>query len=136
MKPKKLFDLELVSANDSYRVAMSADGRGIVLAYDLEVAPNTFEFHKLVFAGGRAYRWTWVRLCTPDMVEAYDSVVEVLRSQWVTEAVEQLKNDPGEADHLGLHHYMVFLDEDGCYEVLAESVSIERDEAPAGRRPS
>lgn len=123
MTIKKLFDLDLVSANDYFEDGMSAEGLDLVLTYEIQTQANPPEMHKIVFVGGRAYRWTRDALCTEEMVTAYDAMVEVEHSPWAAEATGHLRKDPVESNTLVLHHYMVYFDGGGCYEVLAESVS-------------
>lgn len=97
----------------------------ILLDYSYPTEKEDFNKARLLFKGGRAYRWTRDSLCTEGMVKAYDAVVEIPDSQWAAEATRHLRKDSLESDDLTLHHYMVYFDGGGCYEVLAESVSIE-----------
>ena len=51
--------------------------------------------------------------------ETYDNLVEVKDSEWVKE----LKENTSEMfrSTWDMHHYMIFLDSSGCYEVVAQS---------------
>jgi hypothetical protein len=60
------------------------------------------------------------RCCTVWHIEgAYDTLVEVEDSSWVKE----MRADTQEMwrDKWGMHHYMIYLDSAGCFEVIAES---------------
>lgn len=81
----------------------------------------------LIFEYALAYKWTGQPAATPDMLNAYDTVVEVQDSQWLREIKSITRSAP---EHLGktspselnLRHYMVYFDDNGCLEVIAESV--------------
>ena len=100
----------------------------ILIDYTYPTENEDFNRAQVVFKGGRAYRWTRSRLCVPEMVDAYDKVLEIVDSQWAADATKRLRKDPAESDTLVLHHYMVYFDGGGCYEVLAESVSLIQDQ--------
>lgn len=60
------------------------------------------------------------RCCTSWHIEgAYDTLVEVEDSPWIGEMradmAEQWRNQ------WELHHYMIYLDSTGCFEIIAES---------------
>jgi len=60
------------------------------------------------------------RCCTSWHIEgAYDTLVQVEGSPWA----EEIRADTTEQwrDKLEMHHYMIYLDSVGCFEVLAES---------------
>ena len=91
-----------------------------------------FEFQRdrLPYSGGirfekvRAYRFRAEGHCTAWHVEgAYDTVAEVLRSEWVKEL---LAAEPPRAWRRGqweIHHFMLYIDGAGCFEVGAASWS-------------
>ena len=63
------------------------------------------------------------RCCTAWHIEGvYDTLVEVEESSWlkeITSDTEEMWRDKWE-----MHHYMVYLDSVGCFEVIAESWQI------------
>jgi len=119
-RTRHLFDLRPEPGTHATERRILAEGRDIVLRY---VVDDT-EKGEVVFPGGVAYRWTRSELCTPEMVDAYDSVAEVLDSEWsalVTRAAEVGQTG---ARTPNLPHYRVYFDGGGCYEILAESASL------------
>ena len=74
-----------------------------------------FQFNRVAAIRERAER-----CCTAwHIEEAYDTLVEVEGSPWVDEirceTTEHLRN------LWAMHHYMIYLDSFGCFEVIAES---------------
>jgi len=67
----------------------------------------------------RAYRRRAESHCTVWHLDAYDTVVEVEGSEWVAELLEAMPEDM--RDMFEMHHYMIYLDSSGCYEVVAAS---------------
>jgi len=60
------------------------------------------------------------RCCTPWHINgAYDTLVEVEGPPWVGEVRADM--EPHWRDRWELHHYMIYLDSVGCYEVIAAS---------------
>lgn len=60
------------------------------------------------------------RCCTKWHIEgAYDTLVEVEDSSWV----QEVRADTGELwrDKWAMHHYMIYLDGAGCFEIIADS---------------
>ena len=60
------------------------------------------------------------RCCTPWHIEgAYDTLLEVEGSPWV----QEMRSDTNEQwrGKWETHHYMIYLDSAGCFEVIAES---------------
>jgi hypothetical protein len=63
------------------------------------------------------------RCCTAWHVEsAYDTLVEVLDSPWVVELRDDIANRWKNAQQM--HHYMIYLDSAGCFEVVSESYEV------------
>lgn len=81
----------------------------------------------VVFAKVRAHRWRAESHCTAWHIEgAYDTVVEVEDSGWVTEL---LMAEPRETwGRWVIRHFMIFIDSAGCFEVAAESWSLLPEE--------
>jgi len=73
------------------------------------------------------------RCCTAWHVEgAYDILVEVEGSQWV----EEIRADTQEMwrNKWEMHHYMIYLDSAGCFEVIAESWEVLTEESGTGSK--
>lgn len=85
----------------------------------------TYERDGRMFAGGlrflrvRAYRFRAEGHCTAWHIEdAYDTLVEVEHSDWVSEL---LAAEPSETwGRWKLRHFLIFIDNAGAYEVAAE----------------
>lgn len=71
------------------------------------------------FSRRRAYRYTAESHCTLWHLDAYDTLVEVEDSEWVAELLEAMPEDMRAM--FEMHHYMIYLDSSGCYEVVAAS---------------
>jgi hypothetical protein len=78
------------------------------------------------FRGVRAYRFRAESHCTAWHIDgAYDTVAEVEGSDWVAELAAA---EPDETwGHFEMHHYMLFIDSSGCYEVVGASWSLLPD---------
>lgn len=65
---------------------------------------------------GQALSFSFVgfELCTDDMLDAYDKVIQLHKSKLLRK-IGRLKR----ALPSGLHHYRMFLDDIGCYDVVA-----------------
>lgn len=77
----------------------------------------------LRFERVRAFRFRSEGHCTAWHLQgAYDTLVEVQQSAWVAELLE---DEPSETwGHWEIHHFLLFLDSVGAYEVAAESWSV------------
>jgi hypothetical protein len=70
------------------------------------------------------------RCCTAWHIEgAYDTLVEVEGSSWVQEVRADMNAQW--RDKWETHHYMIYLDSVGCFEVIAGSWAALPEEAPA-----
>lgn len=74
------------------------------------------------FQGVRAYRFRAESHCTVWHIEAYDTVTEIEGSEWVAELAAAEPEETG--GFFEIHHYMLYLDSSGCYEVVGASWSI------------
>lgn len=61
------------------------------------------------------------RCCKVWHIEAYDTLMEVQDSSWVEEMRADTK--PSWRDKWEMHHYIIYLDSAGCFEVIADSWS-------------
>lgn len=96
-----------------------ARGSGLVLSYEVDRDAARFR-GGLRFEKVRAYRWRAESHCTGWHVEGvYDTLAEVENSEWVAELTMV---EPEDARGFWvMHHFMLYVDDDGCYEVAAES---------------
>lgn len=72
------------------------------------------------FGKVRAYRFRAEVHCTAEQVgSAYDTLVEVTESSWAAE----IRGDTALRwrDTWTLRHFMIYIDSNGCYEVLADT---------------
>jgi hypothetical protein len=70
------------------------------------------------FSGARAFRYRAEGHCTAWHIEAYNSLVAVDHSDWLNEILGA--NLPGISSPWDLQHFMVYVEDDGAYEVAAE----------------
>lgn len=76
------------------------------------------EFSTIVFDGVEASCFTFYECCSPEQVSAYDRVIIVEDSPWATEITSRKVSKK-----ITSTHYRIFIDEVGCYDVLAATVS-------------
>jgi hypothetical protein len=100
-------------------VRFSEGGDGSVGLDLLHYQGGTLYRLGLRFDRVRAYRHRAESHCTVAHIEAYDALMEVEDSEWVAELLEAMPADM--RDDFEMHHFMIYLDSSGCYEVVAES---------------
>jgi hypothetical protein len=94
-----------------------SNGHAFLTIHVAEHGNLTIEFVK-----PRFYRYTALPNCTPEMASAYFKLVEMTSS---SEVRAFIKSDTSNQRAYGdLHHFLIFLDETGCYEVFSESVKL------------
>jgi hypothetical protein len=75
---------------------------------------------QISFSKVAAMRKRAERCCTPWHIDgAYDTLVEIDESSWVKEV--RADTQALWRDKWPMHHYMIYLDSVGCFEVIAES---------------
>jgi hypothetical protein len=84
----------------------------LTIAYDYEAGDGTYKWEEMFFAGVAAFAFTRPEYCDEGQIGAYDKLEEVADSNW-------RRAFPGLADEI--HHYRIYLEDAGCYEVLASS---------------
>lgn len=82
----------------------------LVVAYDFETEDGSYRWEEFSFRGVVAFTFTAMSSCNEDQISAYDQLVVVTNSDW-PRSVGELREE--------VHHYRIFFDEAGCYEVLA-----------------
>lgn len=84
---------------------------------DAEIRNVSIQFHRAMLIQQRAESF-----CTAEHIEGcYDSLVEVEASSWL-EAERSLAIKAGMKE---VHHYKIYLDSVGCFEVLAERWNVD-----------
>lgn len=78
------------------------------------------------FLGAIAIRFTPEEAATPLMVEAYNCVVEVENSMWLSSVRQQFQHAFHELSQ-SKRHFMIFFDHHGCLEVIADTVEVNCD---------
>ncbi len=104
-----------------FRTEAYFDGKGIMptIRFGYEKEGTVFQ-GGIKFSKVAAVRLRTERCCKAWHIEgAYDTLVEVEDSPWVEEirvdTIEQWR------DKWEMHHYMIYLDSVGCFEIIAES---------------
>jgi hypothetical protein len=120
MTSKKLLH-KVPVASTGFTTEAYFDGQGISPAIRFGYQKDGVEHQGgIEFSKVLAVRTRAERCCTSWHVEgAYDTLVEVEASPWVEETradtAEQWRNK------WETHHYMIYLDSAGCFEIIAES---------------
>jgi hypothetical protein len=84
------------------------------LRYDYETKTGEYAWQEIVFEGVEAFSFVGPASCTPEMIDAYDALVEVVDSAWIAR-LREARPDPTQ----GLRHLRIYFDELGCWEVVA-----------------
>lgn len=95
------------------------DGGGSVRLWSTYWTEDEEKAFRFEFDRVRAYRHRAESHCTVWHLDAYDTLVEVENSAWVAELLEAMPEDMRSL--FEMHHYMIYLDSSGCYEVVAAS---------------
>ena len=97
------------------------DGRGTTPAIRFGYKKDGVEYQGAIeFKIVRAVRTRAEPCCTAWHIEgAYDTLVEIEDSPWVDEV--RADTNVQWRDKWETHHYMIYLDSAGCFEVIAES---------------
>lgn len=104
------------------------DGRGMAPAIRFGYEKDGVTHQgSIKFSKVAAVRTRVERCCKSCHIEkSYDTLVEVECSPWV----EQIRVDTAEQwrNKWGMHHYMIYLDSAGCFEIIAESWAVDDEE--------
>jgi hypothetical protein len=123
---KRLFEIPVPSTSLTSEAYF--DGQGVMPAIRFGYAKDGIEYRAGIgFTRVLAARKRAERCCTAWHIEgAYDTLVEIEDSSWVRE----IRADTQEMwrDKWATHHYMIYLDSAGCFEVIAESWTIIEDQ--------
>jgi hypothetical protein len=79
----------------------------------------------MLFEGVEAFKCTHYRACTIDMIDAYDIVVDLGSTEWLTQIESQLVGSHENAT--GLRHLRIYFDDGPCYEFICRSFRVEEN---------
>jgi hypothetical protein len=90
----------------------------ITMSYDYETPTGAYEWKDVSFSGVAAASFTADESCVEEQVAAYDKLIEVEESGWLTSlqtARQAAQLEPAQ----GLKHMRIYFDEIGCLDVVA-----------------
>ena len=93
-------------------------GGRVQLRLDYETRKGAYAWKTVRFAEVSVIEFTAWQSCTPEQVAAYDRFVEIEPSEWIA----CLSGLPD-----GVHHFRVFFDDIGCYDVVAKKLDVDDD---------
>ncbi|MDY0093178.1 MAG: hypothetical protein RBT80_10825 [Candidatus Vecturithrix sp.] len=108
---------------------------GVNLIFPGDILELRFDYEKdgMIYRSGiqftkvRAHHHVAEIYCPAWKIEcSYDTVVEILDSPWADE-LKKLASE-NQRDAWVLHHYMIYFDSDGCFEVIAAAWDILPEE--------
>ena len=103
--------------------------RGCVLSCEYEGDDDQVVSLKLLFEDVQAFKCTYEKACTAEMIStAYDKVVDLGSSEWLTAVREQLASF-GVENVEGVKHLIIYLDGGPCYEFLCRNFRVEESSA-------
>jgi hypothetical protein len=106
-------------------------GRTSVLSFQFEAANGGWETCELLFRHVAAFKCTYLPALTAEMVQsAYDRLVEVGSSSWLSEAHTARQREP-----ISLRHLRICFDDGPCYEFLCGGFEIASGRPPTGGSP-
>ena len=127
MNTKKPLHTVSVPSTD-FSIEAYWDGKGSLPAIRFGYQNDGVQYRSgIAFSRVSAFRKRAERCCNAWHIEgAYDTLVEVEESSWA----EEIRADTNEQwrNKWPMHHYMIYLDSVGCFEVIAESWSALPDE--------
>ena len=97
--------------------------RKCTLEYSYEDEENfSVVFEKLVFDRIESFKCTHYKACSLEMIEAYDKVVDVGKSSWLSEVKQNLSYV--EENFNDLKHLRIYFDDGHCYEFICRSFEV------------
>ncbi|MCM3870993.1 MAG: hypothetical protein ND895_09915 [Pyrinomonadaceae bacterium] len=107
-------------------------GRNCALTFDYEGNDDEIVHVQLTFEDVEAYKCTYLYACTVELIgTAYDKVVDVGSSEWLTAIRQQLVSYGRDVlvsfghNIDGLKHLMIFFDDGPCYEFVCRALRVE-----------
>lgn len=74
---------------------------------------------KLIFDGVESFKCTYYNSCSLEMIEAYDKVINIGKSEWLIGIKQNLANT--KIDSENLKHLRIYFDDGPCYEFICRS---------------
>ena len=106
-----------------FNVSLRKQGSSVSIHFECEDDEKVFPA-ELSFTKVRAYQHVAESHCPAWKIEAaYATLVLVKDSEWVAELCEATSADRRE--NWVMNHYLIYFDEDGCFEVIAEDWSLQ-----------
>jgi hypothetical protein len=122
-KTRQIWVLPCKSQEIDQGPLVHATRNSVRIEIDRENDHGEYEWMEIRFEGVRAFAFTASDVCTPEQIAAYDKMVEVVDSSWRTALLSRRVGE----DAL-VRHYRLYLDDIGCYEVIADSFVAPDDE--------
>jgi hypothetical protein len=105
--------------------------RTSVLSFQFEGMNGGWETCELLFRDVAAFKCTYLPALTAEMIQsAYDKLVEIESSAWLSDANSLRRVDP-----ISLRHLRICFDDGPCYEFLCAGFEIGSGGAPIGGSP-
>lgn len=98
-----------------------------ILSYTFPTGDEDFNPGRILFKGVEGYRWLRNAVTPVEITVGFDTLAEAMDSEWAAGATQLLRSSPLTKD-VDIHHYLVYFDEFGCYEVLAVSASLKHEQ--------
>ena len=117
-----IFEIPCCSTDLTYEVSTTYEKSDWILRFAFDREGKGFR-SGIRFNSVMAYKYLNAFHCTAWHIDAYDTVVEVSDSDWVRSAYAAM--DENQRKNLQkLRHFMIFFDDGGAYEALAQSVDL------------
>jgi len=104
-------------------------GRKCSLSFNHGGDDNNIISTRLLFDGVEAFKCTYHKACTLEMIESsYDKVVNLGATPWLNRVIEQLSISEQPTQELS--HLMIYFDDGPCYEFICRSMQVIQDDLP------
>jgi hypothetical protein len=101
-------------------------GRTCELASEYEDDDDNVVCLKMLFEGVEAFKCTYDRAVTVEMIETgYDQLADLGSTEWLTQIESRLVRS--REDATGLRHLMIYFDDGPCYEFICRSFRAEEN---------
>lgn len=110
-----IFDIGVRSQEFNEPPQLLRAGRDTLLSFGFETETGGYDTKTLRFVDAVAYKVTRMPCVEPWVVAAYDAVAVLSNSAWKNEVVRN--------HTAGYNHYVVFFEDYGCHEFIAQDVS-------------
>ena len=111
MKIKKLMHINELAQDFLKSPRISRNGDRLYITYDYEMDSGKYSEKSICFENVKNYRHVSEQNTTADMIEAYNSIGEVVDSDWIGhELLSQ-----------GFKHYIIYFDDYGTQEIIADN---------------